>query len=128
MNYNDFEFAAFCVLSIVPGLVLVTAGIVAHHKPARGWISGYLIIGILACFLYAAFAGTLALQLFPPPYVAGLSAGRGLDLRGTGFLLGAWIGAIAGVAGALLTAAGSSMTWRFKHRREARLRVVHLRS
>ncbi|BCW20531.1 hypothetical protein NtRootA9_32390 [Arthrobacter sp. NtRootA9] len=128
MDYNDFEFAAFCVLSIVPVLVLVTAGIIAHHKPARGWMPGYLIIGILACILYAAFAGTLALQLVPPPYVAGLSEGRGLDLRGMGFLLGAWIGAIAGVAGALLTAAGSSMTWRFKHRREARLHVVHLRS
>ncbi|ACL41255.1 hypothetical protein Achl_3295 [Pseudarthrobacter chlorophenolicus A6] len=119
MDYNDFEFVAFWVLSSVPGLVLVAAGTIAHQKSAKGWISRYLIIGIPACFLYAACAGILALQLFPPPYVAGLSEGRGLDLRGMGFLLGAWIGAIGGVVGALLIVAVSSMTLRFKHRREA---------
>jgi hypothetical protein len=128
MNYNDFEFVAFCILSSAPGLVLITVGIIAHHRSAKAWIPGYLIVGILSCFLYAMFAGRLAAQLFPPPYVPGLSEGRGLDLRGVGFFVGAWIGAIAGVAGALITAAGSSLTLRIRRRQEFGLPVNHHRS
>lgn len=114
MDYNDFELAAFWVLSSAPGVLLILTGIIAHKRWSPGWIPGYLIVGILACFMYAMFAGPVARQLFPPPYVPGLSEGRGLDLRGVGFFVGSWIGALAGVVCALLTVAGSALIQRFR--------------
>jgi hypothetical protein len=52
--------------------------------------------------VYAMFAGAVVLQLFPPPFVSGLSTGRGLDLRGTALIVGAWIGGGAGVITTLI--------------------------
>lgn len=73
----------------------------------------YLILSILGCFLYAAFASSLLAKMVPPPYVPGLSEGRGLDLRGVGLVVGSWIGDLAGVACALLTVAVSpTVRWR----------------
>lgn len=120
MDYNDVEFVAFWVLSCAPGVLLTVAGIVAH-KRSYMWIPRYLIVGILGCFIYAAFLGALIVQLFPPPDVPGLSGGRGLDLRGVGFVIGSWIGGIAGVVCALITAAGSSVVLRLRARRARKL-------
>jgi hypothetical protein len=116
VDYNDVEFVAFWVLSLAPAVLLATAGIVAHKRSCM-WIPGYLILGILGCFIYAAFLGALIVQLFPPPYVQGLAGGRGLDLRGAGFVIGSLIGGIAGVVCALITAASSSVVKRLRARR-----------
>lgn len=105
MVYDDFELAAFWVLSGAPAILLMIAGIRAHGRQSKAWPHLYLIFGIGGCIVYAAFAGVLVAKLFPPPYVAGLSEGRGLDLRGMGILFGSWLGAIAGVVTALLTVA-----------------------
>lgn len=120
MDYNDVEFVAFWVMSLAPSVLLTVAGIVAHKRSCM-WIPGYLILGILGCFIYAAFLGALIVQLFPPPDVPGLSGGRGLDLRGAGFVIGSWLGGIAGVICALITAAGSSVLLRIQAGRERRL-------
>lgn len=112
MDYNDFELVAFWVLSCAPGVLLTIAGIFVHRRLARTWMPRYLILGILGCFIYAAFAGLVVMRLFPPPYVPGLSEGRGLDLRGVGFVAGSWVGALAGVVLALTTVAGSSLVRR----------------
>jgi hypothetical protein len=114
VDYNDFELVAFWVLSSAPGVLLVTIGIIAHNKLCKPWMPRYLILGILGCFIYAMFAGGLVAQLFPPPYVPGLSEGRGLDLRGVGIFIGSWIGALAGVVCALITVAGSSLMRRLR--------------
>jgi hypothetical protein len=111
VDYNDVELVAFWVLSCAPGVLLTLAGIVAH-KRSYMWIPGYLIVGILGCFIYAAFLGALIVQLFPPPDVPRHQTRRGLDLRGVGFVIGSWIGGIAGVVCALITAAGSSIVLR----------------
>lgn len=109
MDYNDVEFVAFWVMSLAPGVLLILVGIVAHNRLSKAWMPRYLVLGILGCFVYAMFAGGLVAHLFPPPYVPGLSEGRGLDLRGVGFFIGSWIGALAGVVCALITVAGSSI-------------------
>ncbi|MDN4642950.1 hypothetical protein [Arthrobacter sp. PsM3] len=114
MDYNNFELVAFWVLSLAPGVLLTTAGILAHKRLSTAWVPRYLILGILGCFIYAAFAGLVIRGLFPPPYVPGLSEGQGLDLRGIGLIAGSWIGALAGVAFALMTVAGSSIARRLK--------------
>jgi hypothetical protein len=117
VDYNDFELVAFWVLSLAPGVFLATAGIIAHNRLSTAWVPRYLILGILGCFIYAAFAGVLIAKLFPPPYVPGLSEGRGLDLRGIGFMFGSWIGAVAGVVFALMTVAGSAILRRLRSAR-----------
>lgn len=109
MDYNDFELVSFWVLSCAPGVLLTTAGIIAHNRLSTAWVPRYLIFGILGCFIYAMFAGGLVRELFPPPYVPGLSEGQGLDLRGLGFIIGSWIGGLAGVVFALLAVAGSTI-------------------
>lgn len=114
MDYDAFEFVAFCVLAGAPGVLLITTGIIAHNRSSGTWIPRYLVLGILGCFIHAMFAGGIVRQLFPPPYVPGLSEGRGLDLRGIGFFVGSWIGALAGVVCALLTVAGSAITQRLR--------------
>ena len=114
MDYNDFELVAFWVLSLAPGVLLTTAGIIAHNRMSTAWMPRYLILGILGCFIYAVLAAPVVMRLFPPPYVPGLSEGRGLDLRGVGLVVGSWIGAFAGVVFALLTVAGSSIVRRLQ--------------
>ena len=114
MDYNDFELVAFLVLSSVPSGLLVMTGIVAHRRLSKGWVPRYLILGILGCLIYAAFAGGVVAQLIPPPYVPGLSEGRGLDLRGVGLIVGSWIGGVTGIVAALITVAGSSIMCRFR--------------
>ncbi|MET3176580.1 UNVERIFIED_ORG: hypothetical protein ABIB52_004455 [Arthrobacter sp. UYCu721] len=114
MDYNDFELAAFWVLSAAPSVLLAVTGIIAHNRLSRGWIPRYLILGIFGCFLYAMFAGGLVGKLFPPPYVPGLSEGRGLDLRGVGLFIGSWIGGLAGVVLALITVAGSATIQQYR--------------
>ncbi|MBE4718986.1 hypothetical protein [Pseudarthrobacter sp. AB1] len=114
MDYNDFELVAFWVLSLAPGVLLMTAGIIAHNRLSTAWVPRYLILGILGCFIYAVLAGGLVAKLFPPPYVPGLSEGRGLDLRGVGLFVGSWIGGLAGVVFALMTVAGSSIVRRLR--------------
>lgn len=69
-------------------------------------------------FIYAMLAGRLAAQMFPPPYVPGVSEGRGLDLRGVGFFIGSWIGALTGVVCALITVGFSSIVRRLRESRQ----------
>ena len=107
MDYNDFELVAFWVLSCAPSVLLLITGIVAHNSLSKAWVPRYLIFGIFGCLIYMMFAGVLVAKLFPPPYVPGLSEGRGLDLRGVGLIVGSWIGGLAGVVFALTTVAGS---------------------
>ena len=114
MDYNDFELVAFWVLSCAPDVLLTTAGINAHNRLSTMWVPRYSLFGILGCFIYAMFAGGLVRELFPPPYVPGLSEGQGLDLRGLGFIIGSWIGGLAGVVFALLAVAGSSIVRRLR--------------
>ncbi|QHK19730.1 hypothetical protein GU243_08310 [Pseudarthrobacter psychrotolerans] len=114
MDYNDFELAAFWALAAAPSVLLILTGTIAHNRLSKGWIPRYLILGILGCFIYAAFAAPVVMRLFPPPYVPGLSEGRGLDLRGVGSVVGSWIGALAGVVFALITVAGSAIIHQYK--------------
>lgn len=114
MGYNEFEYVAFWVLVLAPGVVMVTTGIRAHKVPSTTWVPRYLILGILGCFIYAAFAGSLIAKMVPPPYVPGLSDGKGLDLRGVGLVVGSWIGGLTGVVFALMTVAGSSIARRLQ--------------
>lgn len=114
MDYNDFELVAFWVLSTVPSVLLVIKGTVAHRGLSTAWVPRFLIFCIPGCLIYAAFAGGLVARLVPPPYVPGLSDGRGLDLRGVGLIVGSWIGGLAGAVTALITVAASSILCRFR--------------
>jgi drug/metabolite transporter (DMT)-like permease len=121
VDYNDLELVAFWVLSSAPSVLLILVGIVAHNRLSKAWMPQYLVLGILGCFIYAMFAGGLVAKLFPPPYDPGLAGGRGLDLRGVGFFIGSWIGALAGVACALVTVAGSALVRRLRESRAKEL-------
>lgn len=92
----------------------MSTGIIAHNKLSKPWMLRYQILGILGCFMYAVFTGGLVARLFPPPYVPGLSEGRGLDLRGVGFIVGSRIGGLAGVVWALITVARSAVIRRLR--------------
>jgi len=127
VDYNDFELVAFSVLSSAPGILLILGGIVAHNRLSKAWMPQYLVLGILGCFVYATFAGGLVAHLFPPPYVPGLSEGRGLNLRGVGFFIGSWIGALAGVVCALITVAVSSIVRRHREAGPRSFLQEHLR-
>ena len=97
MDYNDFELAAFWVLCFAAVVPLVILGVLVHLRcgaRARGW---YLFLGCFGSIVYGLFAGGLVNTMFPPPYVQGLSEGRGLDLRGVALILGSWAGGILGV-------------------------------
>jgi hypothetical protein len=121
VDYDNFELVCFWVLAVAPALLLVTIGIAAHRKWATRWQPKYLVLGISCCIFYALFGGRLIawpiMSIVPPPYVPGLSEGRGLDLRGIGFFIGPWIGAIASTIAALITACTSQVLILLRSRR-----------
>lgn len=109
MGYHDFELAAFWVLCFAAAVPLVILGVQVHLRrgtKARGW---YLFLGYLASIIYGLFAGGLLNAIFPPPYIQGLSEGRGLDLRGIALILGSWVGGVLGVVSVVATSLVS--TW-----------------
>ncbi len=123
MVYNDLERVLFCVLAAAPAVLLVIAGAFTHIKLSRRWMPRYLIAGILACIAFFAFGGTAVLAIFPPPYDPYFAGGRGLDLRGIGLVVGAWIGAIGGGMATLGTFGFSALLVR-RQTRETRLAAV----
>lgn len=75
-------------------------------------MSNYLLAGIGGSVVYAMFSGTLIRSVFPPPFDPYFSSGRGLDLRGAGFVMGGLIGGYSGAATALVTYATSrTIAW-----------------
>lgn len=116
MVYDDLERVLFCVLAVAPAVLLVIAGAITHTKLSRRWMPRYLIAGILACIAFFAFGGAAAMAIFPPPYDAYFASGKGLDLRGVGLMVGAWIGATAGAVATLGTFGVSA----YRVRRQAR--------
>ena len=126
MDYNDFELVAFWVLCLAAALPLVAIGI--HVHVCRGARAGhwYLVLGCLGSIVYGLFAGLAIGSVFPPPYVPGLSEGRGLDLRGISLVFGSWFGGVLGFLATLATFATSkSVRWR-RQRRAAR--SAHVRT
>ncbi|GGJ41549.1 UNVERIFIED_ORG: uncharacterized membrane protein YoaK (UPF0700 family) [Paenarthrobacter nicotinovorans] len=117
MDYNHLERILFCVLAAAPAVLLVIAGALIHAKLSRRWMHRYLVAGILGCIAFFAFGGTVALAIFPPPYDAYFAGGRGLDLRGTGLVAGAWIGAVVGGVATLGTFAVSAFLVRRRTRK-----------
>lgn len=126
MNYDSLEILGFWGLSTFPAAALVATGMLIHTRSSDALMSRYLIGGIGASIVYAMFAGILVLQMFPPPFEPGLSSGRGLDLRGMGFVLGGFVGGASGAATALV-AFVTSRTVKWHRRRKhsiARSRAV----
>ena len=108
MDYIDFEIAAFWVLCFAAAVPLAIFGVLVHLRcsaRARGW---YLFLGCFASIIYGLFAGGLVNAMFPPPYVQGLSEGRGLDLRGIALIFGSWAGGILGIVTVVATSLVSS--------------------
>lgn len=125
MDYNDFELAAFWVLCIGAALILVVTGSLLHRHcgaKAMGW---FLFLGIIGSMIYGYFAGILLIAAVPPPYVPGLSEGRGLDLRGMALVLGSWCGGVLGVLATILTCAVSKATRWNKRRKSIRPPTEH---
>lgn len=120
MDYNDFELVAFRVLCLAAALPLVAIGIHVHVR--RGARAGhwYLVLGCLGSIVYGLFAGPAVGAVFPPPYVPGLSEGKGLDLRGISLVFGSWFGGLLGALATLATFATSQAVHRRRQRRAAR--------
>lgn len=113
MDYNDFELAAFWVLAGTAAGLLLPAGIHTHARGSARALGWYLFLGTGFSILYGLFAGILVGMLFPPPYVPGLSEGRGLDLRGLVLILGSWIGGALGALTTLVSfAVSKTVKWR----------------
>ncbi|WP_411734023.1 hypothetical protein [Paeniglutamicibacter sp.] len=113
MDYNDFELVAFWVLALAAALPLAAIGILVHVRGGARAPGLYLVLGTTASIVYGYFAGLLVGTLFPPPYVPGLSEGRGLDLRGLALIFGSWIGGALGVLTTLVTfAVSKTVQWR----------------
>lgn len=121
MDYNDFELVAFWVLTLAAALPLAAIGILVHVRGGARAPGLYLVLGSTASIVYGYFAGMVAGALFPPPYVPGLSEGKGLDLRGVALVFGSWIGGILGVLATLATFAVSRLVhWRRARKTELR--------
>ncbi|HKU35046.1 MAG TPA: hypothetical protein VJP90_05805 [Paenarthrobacter sp.] len=123
MDYDSLERVLFSVLAVAPSVLLVVAGVLTHTKLSRQWMPRYLIVGILACIAFFAFGGTAALAMFPPPHDEHFAGGKGLDLRGIGLIVGAWIGAAAGGMATLATFGISALLVR-RRTRETGLAAV----
>ncbi|KAA0977609.1 hypothetical protein FQ154_07840 [Paeniglutamicibacter gangotriensis] len=119
MDYNDFEIAAFWVLSFAAAVPMVILGVLVHLRCGARARGRYLFLGCLASIIYGLFAGVLVNAMFPPPYVQGLSEGRGLDLRGTALILGSWVGGILGFIAVVTTSLVSSWMRRRTARRKS---------
>ena len=120
MDYNDFELVAFWVLCLAAALPLVAIGIHVHVRRGARALDWYMFLGCLGSIAYGLFAGLAVGAAFPPPYVPGLSEGKGLDVRGISLVFGSWFGGILGFLATLATFATSkSVHWR-RHRRAAR--------
>ena len=108
MDYNDFETAAFWALGLGAALVSVATGVQLQVRRGADTVDRamyrYLLWGVVGSVTYGLFAGMLLGALVPPPYVPGLSEGRGLDLRGLALVLGSWLGGLLGVLATVLTA------------------------
>ncbi|MET4136718.1 hypothetical protein [Pseudarthrobacter sp. PvP090] len=113
MTYDGLELLGFWALSIFPAAALVVLGVLIHRRSSGPrQMSRYLFGGIGASILYAMFAGVLAARMFPPSFDPYFSSGRGLDLRGIGFVLGGFAGGASGAATAFLAFITSkAMTW-----------------
>lgn len=109
MDYSDFELVAAVGLCILGPLSTVIIGITLHRRRTEGISHWYLLCGILGAILYGFFAGTILISVVPPPYVPGLSEGRGLDLRGIILILGSWLGGLFTALGTVLCFAISHM-------------------
>ena len=72
----------------------VTGVLIHTRSPDPLRLSRFLIGGMAGSIVYAMFAGTLAAQMFAPPFDPYLSSG--LDLRGVGFVLGGFAGGATG--------------------------------
>ena len=97
MDWNTFELTAFFVLSLAPIVVLALTGRFVRLKQSRVWLNWYLPFGLLCSAALMFFGGPVTMKVFPPPYVPGLSDGRGLDLRGLFVIFGSWVGGVAGL-------------------------------
>ena len=78
MGWNIFELTAFFVLSLAPIVVLAVAGRFVRLKQSRVWLNWYLSLGLLSSAALMFFGGPVMMKVFPPPYVPGLSEGRGI--------------------------------------------------
>ncbi|PQZ93026.1 hypothetical protein CQ018_11275 [Arthrobacter sp. MYb227] len=117
MDYNDFELIAAVGLCLIGPLAAVTSAVLLHRRRPDGISHWYLLCGILGSILYGFFAGLMLIELFPPPYVPGLSEGRGLDLRGIILILGSWVGGLLAGLGTMLSfAISQSIQWRRKRK------------
>lgn len=126
MDYNDLDLLGFWALAIIPAAVLIVTGALTHARPSNAYaMSRYLICGIGVSILYAMFAGILSARVFPPPFDPYWSSGRGLDLRGIGFVLGGFAGGAAGATTAFLAFVTSkTMTWHQNRKATARTRAA----
>jgi hypothetical protein len=113
MTYDDLDLLGFWALSIFPAAALGMIGVLIHTRSSGPRpMSRYLFGGIVGSILYATFAGVLAARMFPPPYDPYFSSGRGLDLRGIGFVAGGFAGGASGATTAFLAFLTSkALTW-----------------
>lgn len=103
MDYDDFELIAAVGLCLIGPAAVITVGVLLHRLRPSGAGNLYLFCGILGSIVYGYAAGVLMLTTFPPPYVPGLSEGRGLDLRGMILILGSWLGGLLAGLGTVLS-------------------------
>ena len=117
MDYNDYELIASGVLMFAAALVLTAVGIIVHMRGGSRALGLYLVLGVAASIVYGIFAGIVFGAIFEPPYVPGLSEGRGLDLRGVALIIGSWVGGVLGVLATILTWTISTfIRWRRKRK------------
>lgn len=117
MDYNDYELIGSGVLTFAAALVVTTVGIIVHMRDGSRALGLYLILGVAASIVYGIFAGIVFGAIFEPPYVPGLSEGRGLDLRGVAFIIASWVGGALGVLATVLTWTISTfIRWRRKRK------------
>lgn len=126
MDYDDFEMLAAVGLCLIGPAAVITTGVLLHRRRPRGAGNLYLFCGILGSIVYGYAAWVLLLTIFPPPYVPGLSEGRGLDLRGMILILGSWLGGLlAGLSTVLSFAISQAINWRRKRATARDETLVH---
>ena len=103
VDWNTFEAAAFWVLAVGPIVILAVTARLVYAKGSGACLAWYFHLGGLLSLAYVFFSGFLVLEIFPPPYVPGLSEGQGLDLRGLALVFGGMVGGVAGFITTLIS-------------------------
>ena len=88
MSYETASTIGAAVLALIgPVGVILAATLIGRRGTQGRSLQLFVVGGVLASILIYCFGGLVVNWLIPPPYDPAFAGGRGLDLRGFGFMV-----------------------------------------